>query len=135
MLSYPFFKNLIKSSWCKNTVSIFAFFMCYAIMKLCICCNVLYNNRLFILSHFLITDHPSLVPFLLPDSQTMSKREKGEWLLKVCETFVDKYFFDDTIIDDLVKKTHQLHLSSLGHYKCRIPPCQKVYLYHSARVR
>ncbi|CAB3998267.1 hypothetical protein AC249_AIPGENE23165, partial [Paramuricea clavata] len=78
-------------------------------------------------------NQPSLVPFLLPNSSA-TKQEKGEWLLKVCEMFVDKYVFDDTSIDDLVQKTHQLHLASLGHYKCRITPCEKVYVYHSARV-
>ena len=72
--------------------------------------------------------------FILPGT-TDSKQTQGEWLLNVCESYIDKYLFDEGDIDGLVEQTHQLELASLGHYNCRIENCEKVYVYHSARVR
>ena len=69
----------------------------------------------------------------MPD-ETVTNETQGKWLLEICEKFVDKYIFDGHI-DSLVQQTHQLELASTGHYSCRVEGCDKVYLYHSARVR
>lgn len=77
------------------------------------------------------TDQPDLV---LPD-ETVNKPTQAKWLLDVCEAFVNKYVFEEGDIDSLVQQTHQLELASLGHYECRAEDCDKVFVYHSARVR
>lgn len=70
----------------------------------------------------------------LPD-KTESKETKKIWLLDKCKSFVNKFVFDAEDIDCLIQQTHELQLASLGKYKCRAKECDKVYIYHSARVR
>lgn len=72
--------------------------------------------------------------YILPDD-TVSKSTQGKWLLDLCESFIDKYVFGSDNIECLVQQTHELELASLGHYNCRVEGCNKVFVYHSGRVR
>ena len=79
----------------------------------------------------LFEDKPN---YILPDA-SVSKTTKSKWLLSLCETFIDKYVFDSGDINCLVQQTHALELATLGHYNCRAEGCERVFLYHSGRVR
>jgi len=79
----------------------------------------------------LFEDKPN---YILPDA-SVSKTTKSKWLLSLCETFIDKYVFDSGDINCLVQRTHKLELATLGHYNCRAEGCERVFLYHSGRVR
>ena len=70
----------------------------------------------------------------LPNNLT-NKQRKGEWLLSLCESFIDRYCFDSEDLDNLIQKTNQLELASLGKYNCRVEKCDKAFVYHSGRVR
>ena len=78
----------------------------------------------------LFEDKPN---YILPDA-SVSKTTKSNWLLSLCETFIDKYVFDSGDINCLVQQTHELELATLGHYNCRAEGCERVFLYHSGRV-
>ncbi|CAB3986486.1 hypothetical protein AC249_AIPGENE16794 [Paramuricea clavata] len=69
----------------------------------------------------------------LPSNLT-NKQTKGEWLLSLCESFIDRYCFDSEDLDNLIQQTNQLELASLGKYKCRVEKCDKAFVYHSGRV-
>lgn len=68
-------------------------------------------------------------------SKTTSRDAKRDWLLDKCKLYINKFVLNTKDINDLVQETHELELSSLGKYECREPNCDKVYVYHSARVR
>lgn len=70
----------------------------------------------------------------MPD-ESVSKTTMGNWLLNLCEFFVDKYIFVSGDINCLVQQTHELELASLAHYNCRVEGCDKAFVYHSGRVR
>ena len=76
--------------------------------------------------------YPRKPSALILSGTTDSKQTQVEWLLNVCESYIDKYLFDEGDIDGLVEQTHQLELASLGHYNCRVENCDKVYVYQSA---
>ena len=70
----------------------------------------------------------------MPDD-SVCKATQGKWLLNLCESFIDKYVFGSENIECLVQQTHELELASLGRHECRVEGCDKVFVYHSGRVR
>lgn len=72
--------------------------------------------------------------YILPDL-SMGKKTKGKWLLDLCESFIDRYVFDSEHIDNLVQQMHQLEFASLGKHNCILKEWDKVFVYHSGRIR